>query len=159
MKQNQITNGYVYANAPRDYATDSNFINGMALSTTVFPSVLETIEAQTQTSAAAVIMLPDKTQIITRFNYTIDGVAYSQPLNVSVIDSEVELFIEDMTNAMLDANADYALPRVLSFPEKCLSVINTAGGEVTVQIDWRVGDVAFVPVSLERTGASPILFV
>lgn len=156
--QRSLTAGYIYADAPRNYATDTNFIVGLTTNALVVGNTLNQIGELATTDKGAAIVLSSTVSVITRLNYTIGGENYSIDLNISGTDAGVPRVVEEVRAALLDKNKQNALPRVMQFPENCLSVVDAGGGQINVTIAWKEGETTFNPVSIEVTGVGLSLF-
>lgn len=156
--QRSLTKGYIYTDAPRNYATDTNFIVGLTTNALVVGNTLSQIDDLTTVAKGAAVVLSTTVSVITRLNYTVDGENYSIDLNISGTNADILRVIEELRAALLSKIKENALPRVMQFPEDCLSVVNAGGGQINVTIAWKDGDVAFNPVSIEVTGIGLSLF-
>jgi len=159
--QRSLTAGYVYPDAPRNYATDTNFVVGLTTNALAVGNVLDEIGDLPTTTKTASVTLPSSTTIISRLNYTIDGVPYATKLNVVGTAAGIDRVILDLRNQLLSKNPDnFALPLVMAFAENCLSVIDGGSGKVDISITYKQGAVAFEPLSIELIdAASPVAFV
>lgn len=158
--QRSLTAGYIFPDAPRNYSTDTNFVLGLTTNALVVGNVLQQISQLDDKTAECLVELQPESQVLTRFNYTLGGVAYSLELGISGTIADINRVINELQAALLSRSTDNALPRVLQFSEDCLQ-ITIVSGRIVVTLNWKEVTAAspfFIPVSIEVTGATPYEF-